>query len=188
MYIDGILKMQNSDGGFAIDSSSDISESDMTAMVLQALAKYTDREDVKTAVERATVFLSEKQTSDGGYENCGEENAESVSQVITALCELGISLDDPRFIKNGYTLTDNLLLYMCGNGGFKHKLTDKEPDLMATEQAFCALTAADRINKGKTSLYRMTDNRADLKSTVVMGLNAAKKIFALYGVNTNEKK
>ena len=37
---------------------------------------------------------------------------------MVALCELGISLDDSRFVKSGHTLTENLLSFRQSNGGF----------------------------------------------------------------------
>ena len=71
-----------------------------------------------------------------------------------ALAELGISLDDSRFVKNGKTLLDGLLQFRQADGGFSH-LVDGETDLLATEQAFYALVAANRVAQGEASLYRM---------------------------------
>lgn len=73
----------------------------MTAMALQALAKYRDRQDVEDAVQRGLAALSALQEPNGAYLSWDEENSESVCQVIVALTELGISLDDERFVKNG---------------------------------------------------------------------------------------
>ena len=38
----------------------------------------------------------------------GDSNAESIVQMIVALAELGISQDDPRFVKNGTSMLDAL--------------------------------------------------------------------------------
>lgn len=41
------------------------------------------------------------QEENGAFSSWGTESSESVSQVLTALTELGLSLDDARFVKNG---------------------------------------------------------------------------------------
>jgi len=153
--VDELLSLQLTDGGWSLSGkgSGDI---DITSMALQALSKYNDNAEVKQAVERALVFLSERQNENGGYTNSGTETSESTVQVLTALSELNISTDDERFVKNGKSLTDNLLSYYTGNG-FKHIHESNEDNLMATEQAFYALVDCKRIMDGKTSLYDMSD-------------------------------
>ena len=154
LYVDYIVNAQLENGGWSLMGGE--VEIDVTAMALQALAKYQDRKDVAQAVEKALAVLSERQNEQGGYQYNATESvsSESVSQVIVALSELGISLDDPRFIKNGNTLLDALLGFRQADGGFSH-LMDGETDLLATEQAFYALVAANRIAQGESSLYRM---------------------------------
>lgn len=129
---------------------------DITAMALQALAKYQDRPDVKNATGKALICLSELQNNKGGYTGWGKDNIESVAQVIVALTELGIPLDDSRFVKNGKTLPDNLMTFYIKGRGFCH-IADGGSDQMATEQGFYALVAAERAQKGKNSLYSMTE-------------------------------
>ena len=152
MYVDYILDAQYSDGGWAL--SGDTSEADLTAMALQALAKYQERADVAEAIERGLVFLSENQNEDGGFTYFGAQTCESVSQTILALTELGISLEDTRFIKEGNTLLDALLRFRQKDGTFAH-LLDGGTDMIATEQAFLALVAADRMRLGESSVYHM---------------------------------
>ena len=154
LYVDYIINAQLENGGWSLMGGE--AEIDVTAMALQALAKYQDRKDVAEAVEKGLVILSERQNENGGYQyNATEQvSCESVAQVIVALAELGISLDDPRFVKNGKTLLDGILQFRCSDGGFSH-LMDGETDLLATEQAFYALAAANRIAQGESSLYRM---------------------------------
>lgn len=108
LYIDEIIKNQMKDGGWSLTGTGD-SDVDISAMALQALAKYQDQKAVKTATDKALTYLSKAQDSKGGYASWGTTNVESVAQVVVALCELGISLDDSRFVKNGHTLTENLL-------------------------------------------------------------------------------
>ena len=154
LYVDYIMNAQLPDGGWCLMGSE--AEIDLTAMALQALAKYRDRKDVAETVEKGLAILSDRQNENGGYPYSAAEqvSCESVAQVIVALAELGISPDDSRFVKNGKTLLDGLLQFRQADGGFSH-LIDGETDLLATEQAFYALVAANRIAQGESSLYRM---------------------------------
>ena len=154
MYVDHIINAQLPEGGWALMGGE--AEIDLTAMALQALAKYQDRKDVAEAVEKSIAILSAGQNEYGGYQFNENEQAscESVAQVMVALAELGIKLDDDRFVKNGKTLLDGLMQFRQADGGFSH-LIGGESDLLATEQAFYALVAADRMERGESSLYRM---------------------------------
>ena len=83
-------------------------------------------------------------------------NSESTSQVIVALCSLGINPDtDKRFIKNGKSPVDILLSYYVGNG-FSHT-KGSSYNQMATEQCFYGLVAYYRLCNNKNFLYNMTD-------------------------------
>ena len=154
LYVDYIINAQLENGGWSLMGGE--AEIDVTAMALQALANYQDRKDVAEAVEKGLAVLSERQNDQGGYQyNAAESvSSESISQVIVALAELGIALDDPRFVKNGNTLLDALMQFQQADGGFAH-LMDGETDLLATEQAFYALVAANRVAQGASSLYLM---------------------------------
>ena len=157
LYVDEIVKNQKKDGGWALTDTGD-SDVDITAMALQALAKYQDQKAVKSATDKALDYLSNAQDSKGGYASWGTTNVESVAQVVVALCELGISLDDSRFVKSGYTLTGNLLSFRQANGGFYHVLDGSDGNnQMSSEQGFYALVAIDRAANGQNSLYRMGD-------------------------------
>lgn len=157
LFVDEILNRQQKDGGWTLDDTRD-SDPDMTAMVLQALAKYQSQPAVKTATDKALTYLSKAQDRNGGFASWGTVNAESAAQVIVSLCELGIDLNDSRFVKNGHGLIENLLTFRQSNGSFTHTLDSAEGNnQMATEQCFYALVAADRSENGKSSLYRMND-------------------------------
>lgn len=155
MYIEEILKHQLADGGFALASAS--AEPDMTSMALQALAKYTENEKVAEAVKRGIERLSLMQNEKGGYTYLGKENLESVAQVIMALCELGIDLNDSRFVKNGHTLLDNLMTFKRPDGSFVHEKVGAKSDGMATEQALYAMVNLNRIQNKQKSFYEMSD-------------------------------
>lgn len=157
LYIDEILNNQMKDGGWSLTGTGD-SDVDISAMALQALAKYQDQKAVKTATDKALTWLSKNQDSKGGFASWGTTNVESVAQVIVALCELGMDLNDSRFVKNGHTLTENLLSFRQANGGFYHVLDGSDGNnQMSAEQGFYALVAIDRAENGKNSLYRMGD-------------------------------
>ncbi len=162
--VTALVESQLPDGGFSLEgrygAEGDV---DITAMTIQALAPYYNSNEkfgeesseyIRNVVDRALVFLSEKQTDSGGFESWGAENLESTAQVILALCSLGRDpIKEEGFEKNGRTLLDGLMQYRREDGGFLHSFDYDEsnpssrPDesnSMATEQALCALTALYR--------------------------------------------
>lgn len=166
MYVDRILDCQLSDGGWSLRGGGSTGEKDgesdpdITGMALQALAKYSEQPAVKEAIDAALNCLSEKQDAQGGFSSWGKSNSESCVQVIVALCELGIFIDDPRFVKNGNSLLDSLMSYRVKGEGFRHDEEGADSNQMASEQGLCALVAVQRAQEGKNSLYRMGDAAA----------------------------
>ena len=157
LYIDEILNNQMKDGGWSLTGTGD-SDVDITAMALQALAKYQDQKAVKTATDKALTYLSNVQDRKGGFASWGTTNVESVAQVVVAFCELGMDLNDSRFVKNGHGLVENLLSFRQSNGGCYHVMDGSDGNnQMSAEQGFYALVAIDRAENGKNSLYRMGD-------------------------------
>ena len=154
MYVDELLTRELPDGGWTLTGGEP--DVDITAMTLQALAKYRDRQDVEDAVQRGLAALSALQEPNGAYLSWDEENSESVCQVIVPLTELGISLDDERFVKNGQTLPQVLERFACEDGSYRHSLNGSS-DEMATEQALYALAAIQRAEAGEATLYDMSD-------------------------------
>lgn len=154
-YVDLILEKQLTDGGWNL-SGEGSADPDVMGMVLQALANYQEQPKVKTATEKALACLSCLQDENGGFSSYGTNNSESIVQVIVALGELDIPLDDRRFVKNGNTLLDALLRYQNQDGSFSHT-GDGESNLMATEQGLYGLVSAWRNVEGKSSLYCMDD-------------------------------
>lgn len=153
-YADYILSRQLDDGGWAFNG--DVSDPDMTAMAIQALSKYIERDDVAEAVKKGISRLSSMQDKNGGYASWGVTNSESAAQTIIAMSELGIAANDERFIKNGHTVLDNLLSYQNPDGSFCHE-KGKGTDGIATEQAFIAMAAAKRTQDGLKGIYSMGD-------------------------------
>lgn len=153
-YISYILEKEISGGGWALSDSITTPNVDVTAMVLTALSRYTDRPEVAAAVERGIGVLSSMQNANGGYDLNGVQTSESCAQVLVALSSLGISHTDKRFVKNGKSLLDNMLSFYIEGEGFAH--TDSS-NLMATEQCLYALAAVNRLEAGQCSLFDMSD-------------------------------
>ncbi|MDR2502713.1 MAG: hypothetical protein LBC78_05645, partial [Oscillospiraceae bacterium] len=126
-YVAEILRRQLDDGGWNLtggataETKKQSANADLTGMALQALAKYQDKPEVRAATDRALACLSKTQGADGGYSyGGGDATSESAVQVLAALCELGIPVDDSRFVKNGKTIVDNILSYQQPDGSFTH--------------------------------------------------------------------
>lgn len=149
---DKILSLQLADGGWAIMGTN--GDSDVTSMVIQALAPYYNKDtEITAAVDKALTLLSSCQLEDGDYAGYGVANLESTAQVITALSSLGIDGEkDSRFIKNGNTLFDGLRKYQLTDGSFCHELDGGYND-NATVQAFYAMVSYTRMMEGKSGLY-----------------------------------
>lgn len=181
-----ILSRQLADGGWALSGS--VSDPDITGMALQALAPYYNSEKVysyqapslgegvtekkvRTAIEEALGCLSDKQRPDGGYESWGMPNSESGVQVLVALCSLGIDpMTDTRFIKNGHTVYDGILVYRNADGGFLHSFVydadnpSSLPDssnTMASEQALYGMAALWRYQRGYRRLYDLREEQGE---------------------------
>lgn len=162
MYVEHILDCRLPDGGWSLfggtpaGSPGDaVSDPDITGMALQALAKYQDQPAVARATQEALACMSEQQDGGGGFSSWGTGNLESCVQMAVALCELGIPLDDPRFVKNGCTVLDGLMAYYREGAGFVHAGNGSGSNQMATEQGLYGLAAIQRALEGKNSLYRM---------------------------------
>ena len=156
--VDTILDFQVPGGGWA--TSGNIADPDVTSMAIQALAPYQEDPEVRSALDTAVTVLAGMLDETGNFPSQYGASSESISQVIVALCTLGIDPNtDARFVKNGMSALDGLLGYYVEGGGFKHIHSGKI-DGIATEQGYYALTAYFRMLEGKTPLYDMTDGFA----------------------------
>lgn len=152
-----LMEQKLSDGGWALNGT--VSDADMTALAVQALAPYCkENADVNTAVDKAVKLLSEKQKEDGTFgDNTGLSNAESTAQVVLALTALGMNPDvEEAFVKNGNSVVDGLCSFAIAEGGFCHAAGGNR-DGIATEQGFNALVSYFRMLENKTYLYDMSD-------------------------------
>lgn len=149
-----LLNAQLEDGGWAYAGSK--SDVDVTAMALQALAKYSEQDKVKKAVNKGINWLSDNQKESGGFATGEIENCESTAQALLAMMTLNIKVSDNRFVKNGNTVLDGLLQYYK-DGGFKHT-ENSFVNQMATEQAMYSLTSYYLSLDEDKDLYDMKDN------------------------------
>lgn len=97
-YVSYIVSQQLEDGGFSYDGQN--VDVDLTAMTVQALAKYLNNVTAAGSVMVSVLTLAGMQNEDGGYEAYGSECSESPSQVLVATFELmnaGINTGDEDF-------------------------------------------------------------------------------------------
>ena len=150
--LEKLLSLQCEDGGWSLTGQK--GDVDVSAMTIQALAvHYGDSDTVASAVDRGLDFLSCSQQEDGGYISYGVSNPESASQVLVALCALGIdACEDQRFIKNGNDLMDVMLTFRLEDGSFSHTHGGRS-DTRATEQVYFGCAAYLRMLDGDSSIY-----------------------------------
>ena len=159
-YVDEILSRQLENGGWSLSAKggSGAADTDITAMVLQALGAYMDQAAVRKAADRALTCMSERQREDGCLGNFADEPcSESPAMMILALCALGLDPEDERFVKEGGSLVDAVLRFRQSDGCFLHVEGNSTSLLIATAESLCALTAVQRYRSGQPALYRITD-------------------------------
>ena len=161
MYVNEILSRQLADGGWTLSGKGGDpgpSDTDITAMVLQALSAYQDQAAVRSAVDKALSCMSDRQQEDGSMGNYADEAcSESPAMMLLALCALGLGPEDERFVKEEGGLVDAILRFRQADGRFLHVLGSDTGALLATSQSLLALTAVQRHNAGQPSPYRITD-------------------------------
>lgn len=169
-YLTELLGKQQACGGFGL--SDDQPDTDVTAMAIRALCLYPGHAGVRDAVMAALAWLSAVQQADGGFlSREGTETAESASQVLLALKAAGYSENDPAFCKNGSSVRDNLLSFAQPNGGFRHTKQNLPVDLMASEQAYLALTAPAAYTFDSNKAWDFIRTLLDLSAQMQKGGN-----------------
>lgn len=159
--IDRLIALQTEDGGWSLMGKT--ADVDVTAIALQALARYNKYSKVKTAIEKALTCLSKRQLEDGDFQSYGTPNAESTAQVMIALNTLKINYStDSRFIKNGNTVFDGIMKYQKTDGSFSH-IYEGTSNQLATVQVFLALISLWRYESNMSPLFEFVDNHIELK-------------------------
>lgn len=139
--IEKLLSVQLADGGFNLFGDS--ADTDITAAAIYALALYSDRAEVKSALENAEAALTALQCESGGFMSMGVENCESASQAVIAFSALGYSADDARVSR----AVSAIMEYRRTDGGFSH-LNDGSTNAIATWQALEAFAAVELAEQG----------------------------------------
>lgn len=207
--IEEILRQQLTDGGFTLYGK--VSDPDITAMAMQSLSPYYNSEKeytyknrvtgktvtkkVRQVIDECINCLSKMQLSSGDYNSWGTKNVESTVQVAVALCALGIDVQtDNRFIKNGNSLLNGIMLYQMKDGGFVHSYTydadnptslPTESNTMASEQTLYGLTAIWRQARGMRTLY---DFRPEQSGALKNQISAVKKEITNLGTAPTPEK
>lgn len=176
-----LLTYQNADGGFGLakDGRSGV---DMTAMILQVLARYQNQPEVAAAIQNGMSYLAK---SVERSLNLG--NAESIDQIIITFAVLGKDLtQEPGFGDEMDNLMSALAEYMVKGEGFKHDKKLKV-DKMATIQSMQALCAYERFLNGQSGYWSLNadeisqlpdlipDPKPDNKPDADSGSNSAKQ-------------
>ena len=139
-YLQAILQAQGTDGGWSLAGSK--GDPDVTAQALQALAPYeATSPEAARAIERGLRCL------EALFQNGFFVTSESCSQALIAYAALDRTAPQ--------SLVEELLSYQQSDGSFAH-LPGGKSDLMASEQALCALTALARQERNLFPLYDMT--------------------------------
>lgn len=166
--ISSILAKQGKTGGFKHNAYAQ-EDVETTALAITALSPYTERSEVKAAIDSGVEYLVKNQTSTGGFGISGEESSKSLSSVIVALSSVGIEIDDDRFVKDSKNLLDGLMEYRKNDGGFS-ELHGSPSNTSATEQAviaLCAIKQSDNPYKMKRSLSPPPQTKTEEKNLVV---------------------
>lgn len=161
--ITAVLESQNENGSWGGKWDNGIQS---TANMIAGLAFYSDREDVKNAMDEAIGFLSESQSEDGKFYDYAYADTNAAAIAIIGLCAAGVNPDtDSRFIKDGVSALDALLSFaLADNSGFGWK-DNTSLNAGSTEQAFRALIAATQvIETGKAfNIYDFSHNADSLQ-------------------------
>ena len=155
-----LLDCQLPDGGFpycTVDGGYGVvSDTDTTAMVLQALAPYVKTDAaVASTTQKALAYLQTQQADSGAYMNFGTPTAESTAQVMMALTALGKNpLDAAYKTESGNTPLDGIKTFIAPNGGafyFDYVTGAPKENAMSTYQVLQALVDYEIFTEnGKT--------------------------------------
>lgn len=167
-----------SDGGVGL-SDNTASDSDLTAMMITALAPYYSRENVKTIVDEALAYLKSDAIMDRDCVITGNVEATAQTLIGISTMELDAAKLDTGFAKSvARNLITALVRFQVDDGGFKHLPGDTRAQVMSSAQALQAFVAYDRFQSGKTSLYDMSDLIGLYDITVVEPAHGAIEVAA----------
>lgn len=158
--INELLTYQDAEGGFALNASFG-ADMDMTAMAVQALAPYQGQPEIKTATDKALLWIRDRIST--------IQTSEAVAQTILALCALGIDPEESNeFMQGEQTLLQQLNNFRTEDEMYCHELSDESSNLVSTYQSLLALEAVNKLRTEHTWIFDFEDY------TFSEDLNAAK--------------
>lgn len=153
-----LISAQGENGLFySIWGNEKYDDVDTTGTALAALARFSEENTgVQQFIDRALEGLSLAQGANGSYGNVNSD-----AMVITGLLALGIDPGtDTRFVKNGCSLRDALMLYAnsAQDGFTTHYVSGTQGEkaqALATEQGFRALVALEHFSAQGQAAYNI---------------------------------
>lgn len=144
-----LLTFQTENGGFGL-FDTETTDTDMTAICLQALAPYRNEPDVADAIDRTVVFLKDTISENWDY----DDNPNTTAQVLLAISTLGIDVTDPA---NGFGADEqeNIVtsLEMYRNTDGNGYLFGDSVNTLATYQVMQAYDAYRKLHKDGVSYW-----------------------------------
>lgn len=133
-----IVSNQLENGSFSFDDKT--GDIDLTSLAIIAMSdRVMKKPEIMDCVNKAITFLNEKQLDNGGFMNMGNDNANSLALVISALSSVSVDLKDSRW-KN---ILDSTERFKNSDGSYRYLESDKkEYNHLATSQMLMALNDA----------------------------------------------
>lgn len=162
-----MLEERTKDGGFSYITAGDTADVDSTAMAVQALYKYKDRDDVKEVINTCLKIMRDKQSENGDYVSVwmgtAYESPCTAAEVVVALDNLGIDPTDPSsgFVKNNRSLIDVIKDYYVDGGGFKNAMAETSTNEISTYELTYAMDSYLRLKNNDKTLYNMVGESAN---------------------------
>ncbi|MCT4585519.1 MAG: terpene cyclase/mutase family protein [Peptostreptococcaceae bacterium] len=131
--IDYLLSLKLDEGNFY--KKDDL---DTTAIIVQALSKFEDKDEVKDAIEDAIKYFEDSQLDDGEFLFMGDKNPYTLIEIIQALISIDYDIYSKDFSKNNDNLVDILFRYY-DDGKFVYKTKFGKEEKLCTQRAFTLL-------------------------------------------------
>lgn len=132
------VSSQLEDGSFSFDGKN--GDIDLTALAIIAMSdRVMKKTEIMNCVNKAITYLNSKQLENGGFESMGNDNANSLAMVISALSSVGVDLKDERW----HNILDSTERFKNPDGSYRYLENDeKKYNKFATSQMLMALNDA----------------------------------------------
>ena len=170
-----LISAQGENGLFySIWGNEKYDDADTTGTALAAVARFYDSNaEVKEFADKAIEGLSKAQGTNGSYGNINSD-----AMVIIGLAAMGVSPSaDSRFIKDGASLADAVMLYVNDNGdGFTTSYISgsagEKARALATEQGFRALLVLEQLKKCTSFNVYSLDSKGGISAPIKKNPNS----------------